>query len=81
MWWEYVVTYFAGVCTTLVGFYKWLSGRISKQEMEEIVEAAKEAYEEYKKAKQNGNIDTDEMLKIAEKSVEVVELLLKALSD
>ncbi len=77
-----------GIVGLLLGFlaalgmaYKYIWARLSPEEIQDIYLKAKAAIDEYNQAKLDGTLTTEEKLKIAEKALETLETLIKALES
>jgi len=76
-----IVGVLLGVLTALGAAYKYIQARISSEEAKDIFLKAKDAIDEYNKAKQDGTITTEEKLMLAEKTLSSLETLIKALES
>ncbi|MGB8216207.1 MAG: hypothetical protein WCE94_02805 [Candidatus Methanoperedens sp.] len=68
-----------GAVGSAVALFKYLTSRLSPEEVESIRIRLTTAINDYKKAKEDGVLTADEQLKLAEDALAVVEETLKAL--
>lgn len=74
-----IISFLSGVALTLIAIYRYAKSRITLEEANSIAESAKEVLAEYEKAKSDGTVTVDEKLIIADKSINVLKLIIKSL--
>jgi len=73
--------FIGGVVVTLAGVWKYVRARITKDELEQIVQKIHEAYDAYEKAKEDDQITKEEALEILHKSLAAIDEVVKSLMD
>jgi len=73
--------FIGGVVVTLAGVWKYIRARITKDELEQIVQKIHEAYEAYEEAKADDQITKEEALEILHKSLAAIDEVVKSLMD
>jgi hypothetical protein len=70
-----------GGLTVAGAVYRYLSRTINPAEAKEIYDKAKAAIDEYNTAMADGNLTTEEKLRVAEKTLSTLDTVIKALES
>ncbi len=77
--WGGIVGLILGSLSSFGIMYRFLKSRIKSEDVKKVYDNIMAAITEYKNAKEDGIITTDEQLQIAEKTLAVLESVVKSL--